>query len=150
MHHTLPEERLSSHNFEQGSMEISFSKRDPIIGGFPIHVTEIERNNAIMSRDYLVPHAEEGGALAPRIGILATLQGSPQDLICGDQGTNHDPHVPFFRRCGTMQTQGEGREENQYHEMRCTHLYPPQGVDAPKKVIRLCNGSMESYFHSFI
>ena len=110
LHHTLPEENISSHTFEQGSMEISFSKRDTIIGRLPIHVAEIEGNNTVSSRDYLVPHAEEGGALAPSRGILASLQGSPQDLICGDQGTTH---VPLLRRCGTMETQGGGREKNQ-------------------------------------
>ena len=72
-HHTLSEERFSSHTFEQRSMEISFSKRDPINGRLPIHVAEIERNNAFMSRGYLVPHAEEGGALSPNRGMLASL-----------------------------------------------------------------------------
>ena len=56
-----------------------------------------------------MPHAEEGGALAPSGGILASLQGSPQDLMCGDQGT---AHVSLSRRFGTRETQGEGREEN--------------------------------------
>ena len=77
LHHTLPEERLPPHTFEQGSMEISFSKRDPITGRFPTHVAEIEGNITVRSRVYLAPHAEEGGALAPSRGMLASLQGSP-------------------------------------------------------------------------
>ena len=105
-------------------MEISFSNRDPIIGRFPIHVAEVEGNSVVSSRDYLVPHAKEGGSLAPSRGILASLQGSPQDLMCGDQGTTHVLHVPFLRRCETMETQGGGRDKTQHHEMRSTHPYP--------------------------
>ena len=73
LHHTLLEESISSHTFEQESMEVSLSKRDPIIGRFPIHVAEIEGNIFVSPRYYLVPHAEEGGALAPSRGILASL-----------------------------------------------------------------------------
>ena len=58
----------------QGGKGISFSKEDPIIGELPNHV---EGNNAINSRVDLVPHAEEGGALAPTRGILRSLQGGP-------------------------------------------------------------------------
>ena len=61
-----------------------------------------------MSRVYLAPHAEEEGALAPTRGILVSLQEIPQDLKYGDQGTIH---VPLLRRCGTMETQGDGREK---------------------------------------
>ena len=70
-----------------------------------------------------MPHAEEGGALAPSRGMLASLQESTQDLMCGDQGTTHVLHVPVLRRCGTMETQGGGREKAQHHEMRITHPY---------------------------
>ena len=77
LHHTFSKKKPSSHTFEQESMEISFSRRDPIIGELPLHVPEIEGNSVVMSRDYLVPHAEEGGALAPNRGMLASLQGSP-------------------------------------------------------------------------
>ena len=77
LHHNLPGERFSSHILEQEIMEISFSKRDPIIGKFPTHVVEIEGNSIVSSRYYLVPHAEERGALAPSRGILSSLQGSP-------------------------------------------------------------------------
>jgi len=79
-----------------------------IIGGLPIYVEEAEGNNAVPFRDYLVPHVEEGGTLAPGRGILASLQGSPQDLMYGGQGTIH---VPLLRRCGTMETQSECREK---------------------------------------
>ena len=54
-------------------MGISFSEKDPIIGMFPIHVAEVEGNSAITSRDYLVPHVEEGGAPAPTGGIHVSL-----------------------------------------------------------------------------
>ena len=118
-----------------------------IIGGLPIYVEEAEGNNAVPSRDYLVPHVEEGGALAPGRGILASLQGSPQDLMYGDQGTIH---VPLLRRCETMETQGGGREENQHHEMRSTHPYPLQKVDAPKKVIVLRSGSIDRVVHTYM
>ena len=73
LHHTLREERFSSHTFEQRSMDISFSKKDPIIREFPTHVSEIKRNNVVRSGVDLAPHAEEGGALAPNRGILASL-----------------------------------------------------------------------------
>ena len=64
-----------------------------------------------------------------------------------DQGTTH---VPLLRRCGTMETQGGGREKTQHHEMRSTHPYPFLEVDAPKKVIGLRSGSMESFIHLYI
>ena len=48
-----------------------------IVGGLPIYVEEAEANNAMPPRDYLVPHVEEGGALAPGRGIISSLQGSP-------------------------------------------------------------------------
>ena len=54
------------------------------------------------------------------------------DLICGDQGTTH---VPLLRSFRTLETQGEGREKTQPHEMRSIHPYSFLGVDAPKKVI---------------
>ena len=69
-----------------------------------MHIAVIDGKNTVMSRDYLVPHAEEGGALAPNRGMLASLQGSPQDLMCEDQGTTHVLSVPFLRRCETMET----------------------------------------------
>ena len=106
-----------------------------IVGGLPIYVEEAEGNSVVPSRNYLVPHVEEGGALAPRRGILASLQGGSQDLMYGDQGTTHVLHVPLLRRCGTMETQGEGRENTQHHEMRSTHPYLFLEVDSPKKVI---------------
>ena len=81
----------------------------------------VEGNNVVPSRDYLVPHAEEGGALSLGRGILASLQGIPQDLMYGNQGTTHVLHVPLLRRCGTMETQGEGREKTQHHE-RGVHI----------------------------
>ena len=73
LHHILPEERFSSHTFEQRSMNISFSKRDPIIGRFPTHVADIEGNSTVRSGVDLVPHAEEIRALSPHIGMLASL-----------------------------------------------------------------------------
>ena len=69
-----------------------------IIGGLAIYVGEVEGNNAVPPRDYLVPHAEEGEDFAPGRGILASLQESPQDLMCGEQGTTHVLHVPLLRR----------------------------------------------------
>ena len=75
-----------------------------IIGGFPIYVEGSEHNNVVPSRDYLVPHVEEGGALAPGRGILAYFQESPQDIMCGYQGTTHVLHVPLLRRSGTVET----------------------------------------------
>ena len=75
----------------QGGKEILFPKEDPIIGGFPTH-KEAEGNSAGISRVNLVPHAEEGGALALTRGILAALQGSPQDLIHGGPSTINEQH----------------------------------------------------------
>ena len=73
MHHTLLEARNLSHIPEQEGMEILFSKKDPILGGFPVHIDEDEGNSDVMSRVYLAPHAEEEGDLAPNRGILLTL-----------------------------------------------------------------------------
>ena len=42
-------------------MGISFLRRDPIIGGFPIHFAEIEGNSTVRSGIDLAPHAEERG-----------------------------------------------------------------------------------------
>ena len=47
-----------------------------MIGGFPNHVEEAKGNNVVISRVDLATHAEEGGALAPTRGILASLQGN--------------------------------------------------------------------------
>ena len=112
LHHTLLEERPLSHVLEQGGMEIPFSKQDPIIGGLPIHVVEVEGNNVVTYRDYLVLHAEEGGALAPTRWVLVSLQGIPQDIFCGDQGTTYDQHVNLLRDCKTMQMEGGDREDD--------------------------------------
>ena len=133
LHHTLPEERLSSHTFEQGSMKISFSKWDPIIGRFPIHVADIEGSNTVSSRGYLVPHAVEGGALDPTRGVLVSFQGIPRDLMCGNPGTTYDQHVTLLRDCKAMQMEGEDREDDQNHLERSIHTYPFQKVDAQKR-----------------
>ena len=108
-----------------------------------MHVADIEGNNAVR-------YGVDLALVAPSRGMLASLQGSPQDLMCGDQGTTHVLHVPLLRRCRTMETQGEGREETQHHEMRSTHPYSFMEVDSHKKVIGLCSGSMESFLHSYI
>ena len=84
MHDNLSEARPSSCILAQGGKEIPFPKKDPIIGGFPIHVDEAKGNSAVRSGVDLAPHVEEGGALAPTRGILVSLQGIPQDLMCGD------------------------------------------------------------------
>ena len=76
LHDTLLEERPSSCILAQGDKEIPFPKEDPIIGGFPTHVEEAKGNNAVIYRVDLAPHAEEGGALSPNRGILASMQGS--------------------------------------------------------------------------
>ena len=115
-------------------MGVSFSKRDKIIGRFPNNFAKIEGNNAIRSGVDLAPHAEKGGSLAPNRGMLASLQGSPQDLMCGDQGIAHVLHVTLLRRCETMETQGGDREKTQHHEMRSTHPYSFLEVDAPEEV----------------
>ena len=70
--------------------------------------------------------------------------------MCGDQGTTHVSPVLFFRRCGAMQTQGEGREKTQHHEMRSTIPYSFVEFDAPKEVIGLRSGSMDIFFHSYM
>ena len=91
LHNTLLEERSLSHVFGQESMKVPFSKEDPLIKQMtPIHIKEEEEDggyNAVTSRAYLVPHAEEGGAHAPIGGILVSLQEIPQDLTCGRQST---------------------------------------------------------------
>ena len=150
LHHTLLEAIPLSHIPTQEDMEIHFPKEDPILGRLPIHIDEDEGNNAVMSRDYLVPHAEEGGVLAPTKGIIGSLQESPHDLTCGDQGTTHDLHVPLMMRCGTMETKGGDREEDQHHVMRSTHPYPFQEVDAPKRETRLCSEGKDKSAHSYM
>ena len=99
----------------KGAWRSLFQKGIQSFGGFPIHVSDIKGKNAIRSRDYLVPHVEEGGDFVPNGGMLASLQGSPQDLMCGDQGTTHVLSVPLLRRCETMETQGGSRENTQHH-----------------------------------
>ena len=44
-------------------------------------------------------------------GFLVSLQEVPKDLICGDQGTIHEQHVPLLIYCETLQMKGEGRED---------------------------------------
>ena len=88
-----------------------------------------------MSRDYLAPHAEEEGDLAPNRGILVSLQEIPQDLTCGDQGRTHDSHVPLMIGCEPMEIQGGDREDAQHNVMRSTHTCLFHEVDAPKRDI---------------
>ena len=76
MHDTLLEARSSFCILAQGDKEIPFPKEDQIIGGLPTHVEEAKGKNTVISRVDLAPQAEEGGALAPTRGILASLQGS--------------------------------------------------------------------------
>ena len=110
------EARPSSCILAQGGKEILFPKEDPIIGGIPTHIEEDEGNNAVISRFDLVPHAEGKGKLAPTRGILAALQGSPQDLIHGGPSTISEQHD-----CATLQLEGREREEEQHLVMRSTH-----------------------------
>ena len=100
----------------QGGKEIPFPKEDPIIGGFSTHVEEAKGSSAIISRFDLAPHVEEGGALAPTRGILASLQGISQDLIHRGPSTISEQHD-----CAALQLEGGGREEEQHHVMRGTH-----------------------------
>ena len=116
----------------------------------PKFIAEIEGNNAAKSRVHLVPHVEEEGAFAPNRGILVSLQEGPQDVMHGDQGTLHDSHVPWKMRCKTMKIREEDRGETQHHVMRRAHLYPFLEVITPRKVIELCNGSMDGVFHPCI
>ena len=90
----------------QGGKDISFSKEDLIIGGLPTHIEETKGNNVVTSRVDPTPHAEEGGALAPTRGVLAYLQGIPQDLIHGGPSTISEQHD-----CAAWQLEDEGREE---------------------------------------
>lgn len=129
-------------------MEIPFIKEDPLIERFPIHSKEekkVEGNNAVTSRAHLVPHAEVYGALAPARGILVSLQGIPQDLIYGGQGTINEQHD-----CETLQMEGEGREEGQHHMMRSTQPYLFQRVNAKKRQIDLQCKGMDKVFHSYV
>ena len=80
-----------------------------------------------------MPHAVEGGALDPTRGVLVSLQGIPQDLMCADQGTTYDQHVTLLRYCKTMQMEGGDREDDQHHLVRSIHTYPFQKVDAQKR-----------------
>ena len=150
MHHTLLEERPLSHIPEKNGMEIPFSKEDPILGRFPIHVDEEEGNNADRSRVDLAPHAEVCGAHAPTRGVLVPLQIIPQDLICGDQVTTHDQHVPWLTDCETMQMEGGGGEDDQHHLMRSTHPYLFQRFDEHKKEIGLCSEGKGNSIHLYI
>ena len=70
--------------------------------------------------------------------------------MCGDQGKTQDLHVPLLMRRGTMEAKGEDREENQHHEMRSTHPYPFQEVDAPKRETGLCSEGMDTSVYSCI
>ena len=81
----------------QRGKEIPFPKEDPTIGGLPTHVEEAEGNSIVISRVDIVPHVEGGGALTPTRGTLATLQGSPQDLIHGGPSTIIEKHY-----CATL------------------------------------------------
>ena len=75
----------------------------------PNHVEEAGGNSIVISRVYLAPHAKGEGALAPTRGILAALQGSPQDLIHRGPSTINDQH-DFV----ALQLKGGGREEEQH------------------------------------
>ena len=59
-------------------MEISFSKRDPIIGRFPIHVADIEGNIDVSSRDYLVLMQRKEELLLPIEGFLHLFKEVPR------------------------------------------------------------------------
>ena len=147
MNQNLLEKELSSHIFEQGSMQISLSKEDPIIGRLPTHEEEVEGRNTVISRAYLESHAEKGGAHAPKRGTLASFQEDPQDLMCGDQGTIH---VSLLERCETMESQGGDGENNQQHGMRSTHPYPFLEVVAPRREAGLRSQSMDLSVHPYV
>ena len=79
---------------------------------------------------------------------LASFQGSPQDLTCGDQGTSHDSHVPLMIGCEPMDIQGGDREDDQHNVMRSTHTCLFHEVDAPKRGTGLHSESRNKFFHS--
>ena len=153
MHHTLLESRTLSHILEQERMKIHFAKEDPILGNFPIHIGEEEKfegNNAVMSRAYLEPHVEVEGAHAPKRGILVSLKEIPQDLICGDQGTTHDQHLPLLVECENMQIKGGDREDEQQNLMRRTHPYLFHRVYAQKRETGLCSEGKDNSVHPYM
>lgn len=131
-------------------METPFSKEAPVIGRLPIHIDEDEGNITVMSRVYLAPHAEEEGDIAPKREILASLQGIPQDIICGDQGTTHDLHVPLMIGCKNMEMKGGDREDDHHHVIRRTHPYLFQEVDAPKRETRLRSEGKDKSVHPYM
>ena len=112
LQHTFLEAKPLSQISEQEGMEISFSRKEQILERLPIHVDEEEGNSTGIYRVDPVPHAEEGGALAPHRGILVSLQEIPQDLPCRDQGTAYDTSVPLMVGCRAMEIEGGDREDD--------------------------------------
>ena len=92
LHDTSLEARPSSCILAQGGMEISLPRGDLNFEKFPTSDNEGKGNCVVMHRVDLAPHAEEEGALAPIDGILALLQGSPQDLKHGGPSTINEQH----------------------------------------------------------
>ena len=102
------QEELSS---QKEDMEISFSKEDQ--NKEPLNDDEVTSihdegeeeaggNNLVTSGADLVPHGEVDGAISPMRGAFVSLQEVPKDLICGDQGTIHEQHVPLLIDCETL------------------------------------------------
>ena len=78
------------------------------------------------------------------------MQEVPKDLICEDQCTIHEHHVPLLIGCETLQMKGEGREDGQHHMMRSTHPYLFQKVDAQKRQTDLCSEGKDKVVHSYM
>ena len=66
LHYTLLEARPLVPIPKQEGMGITFSQEDPIVEMLPIPIDEGEGNNIVTSRPHPVPHAEGGGAHAPK------------------------------------------------------------------------------------
>ena len=103
-----------------------------------------------MSRAYIAPHVEVEGEHARIRGILVSLKEIPQDLICGDQRTTHDHHVPLLIDCEAMQRKGGGREDEQHNLMRNTHPYLFQRVDEQKREAILRSEGRDKSVHSYM
>ena len=140
-------------------MEISFSKeelnKEPLNDdeATSIHEEGEEKagdNSIVTSGEDLVPHGEVDGEISPMRGTLVSFQKFPKDLICGDQVTIHELHVPLLIDCETLQMKGEGREDGHHHMIRITHPYLFQKFDAQKRQTNFHSESKDKSVHSYM
>ena len=145
MHDALPRERsplLEEPSSIDEDMEVPPSRVDQDQGSLIddeafSHINEEDEhrraNNIVPLGGDPSPHGDGRGSIASIRGALVSLQGVPNDLTCGNQGTIPEQHVLVFVDC-------EKEEEKDQHQgMMSIHPYLFWEVSTQNKETVLCS-----------